>query len=385
MQERDVLASVAREHQPLVYLDHNATTPPHPDVISVMSEVAQASWGNPASVHGVGRKAREVVEETRSCLSRLLSVQVRDVVFVGSATEANNMALADAPAVVTSVLEHPSVVRAAQRVEGQGRTVRWISPQPSGVILPEAVAEALSGLPIGTVVAIQAVNHEVGTVMPLLAISEVVRAHGAFLHVDLAQAVGKIAESWWRYGDSYSVSPHKFRGPKGIAAFAWGCQRPVPHPILWGGSQERGLRAGTVDPVLAAGFGVALGRLTSPSSTWPIIQSMRDELEEGLAGIAVPNSSECHRIPHVSSLFVQGWDADTLVAALDVEGFCVSGGSACSAGTTEQSSVIASVFGPERARGTIRVSLGETTTPREVARFVDALRRVVGRVQQREH
>lgn len=379
MEEREASCVARGRHSSPIYLDHNATTPPHPLVISTMGAVAQSAWGNPASVHSVGRRARAVVEETRTRLAALLRVQARDVLFVASATEANNMALAGAAAVVTSILEHPSVVRAAERAEAEGRTVRWIQPHRSGVVLPEAVERALAGLPSGTIVAVQAVNHEMGTVMPLPAISRVVAAHGAFLHVDLAQAVGKILPDVWQYGDSYSLSAHKFRGPKGIAALAWGCQRPVPSPILRGGSQERGLRAGTVDPVLVAGFGVALERLESLQSAGAAIQVLRDDLEEAVGAFAFPNASESPRSPYVSSLFVPGWEADTLVAALDLEGFCVSGGSACSAGTTEHSAVIAAVLGEQRARATIRVSLGETTTREEVMGFAAALRRVVGR------
>lgn len=360
-----------------VYLDWNATAPPHADVLRAMMETAGEAWGNPASVHATGRRARAVVEDAREAVAALALADARDVLFTSGATEANNLALRAAPALVTSRLEHPSVTRIAETLEAEGRPVRWIAVPESGRIEPAAVATAVSGLPARFTVALMAANHETGVLQPLREVEALVHEAGGLLHVDASQAAGKAHPSAYQHGDSLSLAAHKIRGPKGIGALVMRA-RGVPRPVLLGGAQERGLRPGTVDPVSAAGFAVAARRALGggPERLEPV-RPLRDALEAALAPFAEVNGARALRLPHVSNLSFRGFRGDELVAALDLAGVSVSSGSACSAGTPEPSAVIRAMTGAARAEAAVRFSLGETTTKAEVERAIAVVLRVV--------
>jgi cysteine desulfurase len=360
-----------------VYLDWNATSPPLREVIEAMAEAAQRTWGNPASVHGSGRAARDVVESAREEVARLVDASPRDVIFTSGGTEANNLALHAAPALVTSALEHPSVTRVAEALEAAGRPVRWLPIPPSGRVDAEAVSEALVGLPAGAVVSVAAANHETGVVQPTAEIAERVRRAGARLHVDAVQAVGKLAADVVGGADTLTIAAHKIRGPKGIGALVHRPER-APRPLLLGGSQERGRRPGTVDPVAASGFRVAAAWARQSLGARGAISVLRDRLELELSrrGAQV-NGQGAPRLGHVSNLSFPGRAGDELVAALDLLGVAVSSGSACSAGTTEPSKIIAAMLGVERARGALRISLGDATTERDLELALEAFTRVL--------
>ncbi|HMA92802.1 MAG TPA: cysteine desulfurase family protein [Polyangiaceae bacterium] len=362
-----------------VYLDWNATTPIHPDVIEEMTECARKCWGNPSSVHWYGRLARERIEQARAELGQYFGAHPRDVLFVSGGTEANNLALLDAPALVTSLLEHPSVTHAARELVRRGRVVRWLKINASGTIDVASLAECLEGMPPGTVVAVQAVNHETGVIQPLPEVAEITRNRNAWLHVDSVQALGCLPPDTFAQGDSFSIAAHKIRGPKGIGALLWRCGRRAPTPLFFGGSQQRGLRPGTPDPVACVGFHAAFRGAMKKLGERNRLTAMRDRLELQVRSCAETNTGAAPRVGHVSSLFVPGWRGDELVAALDVEGICVSSGSACSAGTAEPSPVILAMHGPERALGTIRISIGECTTDSDVDRACSALQRITSR------
>jgi cysteine desulfurase len=360
-----------------VYLDWNATTPPLAKVIEAMAEVARTAWGNPASVHGSGRAARDVVETAREEIALLVGGSARDVIFTSGGTEANNLALHRAPALVTSQLEHPSVTRVAEALEAEGRPVRWLPVPPSGCLSVGAVAEALVGLPEATVVAVAAANHETGVIQPLAEIAAVAHAAGARLHVDAVQAVGKLPASELSGADTLSVAAHKLRGPKGIGALLHRPER-APRPLLLGGNQERGRRPGTVDPAAAAGFGVAAAWARDAQSERGRLTRLRDQLEAALVGMGgVPNGAEAPRLGHVTNLSFVGWAGDELVAALDLLGVAVSSGSACSAGTTEPSRIISTMLGAARARSAVRISLGDATTDQDVEFALQAFARAL--------
>lgn len=362
-----------------VYLDWNATTPIHPRVIEVMAECARECWGNPSSVHWYGRGARERIEQVRAEIGKHFGAHPRDVVLVSGGTEANNLALLDAPALVTSMVEHPSVTQAARELERRGRVVRWLGVERSGQIDVASVAECLDGLPAHTVVAVQAVNHETGVIQPLADVAEVTRSHAAWLHVDAVQALGCLAPDAFAHGDSFSIAAHKIRGPKGVGALLWRCGRRAPTPLMFGGSQQRGRRPGTPDPVACVGFLAAFRHAMDQIGDRERLRTLRDHLETRLRDYVEPNVVEAPRVGHVASLFIPGWRGDELVAALDVEGICVSSGSACSAGTAEPSPVILAMHGPERALGTLRISIGESTTDDDIEQALATLRRIVAR------
>lgn len=379
-----------------VYLDWNATTPPLPEVLVAMQAAAAAAWANPASVHGPGRRARAEVERAREALAALLDApfEARDLVFTSGGTEANNLALHHAfpegapGALVTSRLEHPSVVRAAEALAARGVTVAWASPEPTGQVTPEAVAEAMDRAgreaPV-RLVSLQAVNHETGVIQPVAAVAELAHAHGALLHVDAIQAVGRLPPAAWSGADLVSVAAHKIRGPKGIGALA---SRPgiQLRPLIVGGAQERGLRPGTQDAAAAAGFGVAAERAREGGAArYARLGPLRDGLEVelirvgGSFGPTPIRNGEGARAPHVTNLSFLGLRGDELCAALDLEGVAVSSGAACSAGTAEPSPVLLAMLGAPRASSAVRASLGEESTEAEVVMAIACFERVLAR------
>jgi cysteine desulfurase len=360
-----------------VYLDWNATTPPLPAVLDAMQSVARDAWGNPSSVHASGRRARAVVEETREELAGALGFSARDVLFTSGGTEANNLALAGAPGVVTSRIEHPSVVGPAQALEAAGIPVRWLPVPASGRIECDAVRDALAGMPAHTRVALMAANHETGVLQPVEEVAELCRALGARLHVDAVQAFGKLEPRAWRGADSVAVAAHKIRGPKGVGALATLPGRS-PLPVLRGGAQERGLRPGTLDAMAVAGFAVAVRHARGGPERYAALAEFRDWFESQMAGVTVVNGSGAPRLPHVSNLSVRGWKGDEFVAALDLLGVRVASGSACTAGTTEPSAVITAMVGRDRAHSAVRVSLGEATERSDLERALHAAERVLG-------
>lgn len=348
-----------------IYLDWNATTPPHPKVLAAMNEAAQSAWANPSSVHADGRRARAVLEGLREAIGGALAWDPRNVVITSGGTEANNLALSGAMGLVTSRLEHPSVIAVAERLAAHGRPVHWLPVPESGQLEPAAVASLDASLPEGSWLAIQAANHETGVIQPVRAMAAVARARGLRVHVDAVQAFGKIELPELDLVDTVSIASHKLRGPKGIGAL--GFRGTPPTPILVGGTQERGLRPGTLDPVAAAGFWVALQLALDAPRRWEGLARLRDSLEEGLSALAQVNGS-ADRVPHVSNLSFARIRGDELVAALDLAGVRVSSGSACSAGTAGPSPVIQSMLGRERAVGAIRISIGEDVTADQLSR-----------------
>lgn len=381
----------------VIYLDWNATTPPHPDVIVAMRQALETAWANPASVHGAGRRAAAHVEHAREAVAALVGLSARDVVLTSGGTEANNLALEHAfppegppGALVLSRLEHPSVVRAAERLAARGVVVAWVAPEPDGRVDAAAVAAACEAAarqaPV-RLVALQAVNHETGVLQPVAAVAALAHARGARLHVDAVQAAGKLDPAAWAGADLVSVAAHKMRGPKGVGALV---TRPEVRlrPVLVGGAQERGLRPGTQDAAACAGFALAVERAREAPARYATLAARRDAFETELQALAArlgdvaTRNGEAARAPHVSNLSWAGWRGDELCAALDLEGVAVSSGSACSAGTAEPSAVVTAMLGEARARGAVRVSLGEETTAADLAEALRRWERVLSRVRR---
>lgn len=379
------------------YLDWNATSPRHPDVARAMEEAEAHAWANPSSTHQAGRRARSSMEDTRELLGRVLLVSPRDVVFTGGGTEANHLALHGARWLVTSRTEHPSITAEAERLLEQGAQVDFVEVEPSGRIAPESLARALDRV-LGEMpsraldgaeggltndntplVALSAVNHETGILQPISELARVVHERGARLHLDAVQLLGRGPLAHIEGFDSVAVASHKIRGPKGVGALAFACGW-TPLPVSRGGAQERGLRPGTVDATALVGFGVALSRLDASLSGYEsagrLGRALIETLENrGRARISF-HGGEGPRLDHVVNFRVAGWKGDELVAALDLEGVCVSSGSACSAGTAEPSAVIQAMLGREAARGAVRVSFGEGSTAQDLEHLLGALERL---------
>ena len=369
----------------MIYLDWNATTPPLPAVAHAMAEALASAWGNPSSTHGHGAVARRHVEAARHAVAELGGVDPRDVLLLSGGTEANNLALRShvrrmpGAVIVTSHLEHPSVSKTAAALEAEGACrVVWLRAEENGQVALSDLRAALADAGPHVLVAVQAVNHETGVLQPLGEVFRLAREREARVHVDAVQAFGRTRETWLE-ADSRALAGHKLRGPKGIGALLL---RPGGSvlPQVHGGAQERGLRAGTVDPAACAGLAVAARHAISGPERYAALVPFRDRLIEQLLQIA-PDSriagAGAARAAHVVNWVLPGVIGPELVAALSLEGLSVSAGSACSAGTVEPSPVLSAMFGAALGRSGVRLSLGEETTATEVNAAVAVIQRVL--------
>jgi cysteine desulfurase len=307
------------------------------------------------------------------------------VILTGGGTEANNVAVRSAfdagPGVlVTSRLEHPSVTRVAEALEREGRArVRWVRVLVDGTIDLDDLERALGEGDV-RLAAVQAVNSETGVVQPLGAVRALTARANLSLHVDAVQAFGRV-DAACPEAETLSLAAHKMRGPKSIGALV---ARPgvALTPVLRGGSQERGIRPGTVDPIAAAGFEAAAREALASPARWASLAPLRDALERGLLALspgARVNGLGATRAAHVTNVAFPGWSGPELVAALDLEGVSVSSGSACSAGTSEPSPVLLAMGDVAAAVSSVRFSLGEDTTNDDVDDALAAMGRVLAR------
>jgi cysteine desulfurase len=347
-----------------IYLDHNATAPVHPAVIDAVA-AALAQTGNASSVHGAGRQARRVVEEARERVAALVGARPRQIIFTSGGTEANNLALTGTGRpVFAAAAEHSSVLQAAQvttlvPVDGDGR------------VDTAGLERLLAGADRPAVVAAMLANNETGVVNDVAAVAAAAHAHGALVHADAIQAAGKIAVDVAALGaDMLSLSAHKLGGPQGVGALVVGEQVQLK-PLLNGGGQELGRRAGTEPVALIAGFGKAAECALDALRRADHIQTLRDRLERKLPAATVFGAA-ARRLPNTSCLAMPGVSAETQVMHFDLAGIAISAGSACSSGKVKASHVLAAMgVASELARCAIRVSLGPQTTAEEIDRFVD--------------
>lgn len=378
----------------MIYLDHNASTPVRPEVLEAMARAAAELPGNPSSVHAAGRRARAALELARARVAGLLGATPEEIVFTSGGTEANNLGIAGLIAaaaargrqrVVTSPLEHPSVLAAVEATR--------VTVTPSGDVTPEALEEALGqGAECGVVTLARA-NHELGTLYPIAKLAAVAHARGALVHTDAVQAVGKVPVDVGALGvDAASVSAHKLGGPKGIGAVFIRRGLDLP-PRLFGGHQERERRPGTENLVGAVGFGVAceLAQQTMAEEARRL-ERLRETLRAGLARIPGivwfgpsaddRNDDTAGRLPGTMMVGFPGAPAQLVVIGLDLEGICASTGAACSSGSLEPSAVLLGLGLPrETAAEGVRLSLGWTTTAADVDQVCAVLPAIVARVR----
>src|ERR1700676_5497726 len=370
-----------------VYLDWNATTPLRP----VAREAMTAAWdlsGNPSSVHAEGRRARRLVEEARAAVAAAVGAQPRNVVFTSGGTEANALALTPGlrrasglpvQRLVVSAIEHASVLAGGRFSAGAIRTVGVTS---SGLVDLDRLRTILeSGAP--ALVSVMLANNETGAVQPIAEVAEMVRANGGLLHVDAIQAFGKIRfDINDMHADLVTLSAHKIGGPKGAGALILGEGLLGFEPLLRGGGQELGHRAGTENVAGIAGFGAAasaaMGVLQEEAAR---LEGLRNRLENGLRH--TPNvivfSDGAPRVPNTTLFTVPGLRAETAVIGFDLAGIAVSSGSACSSGKVQPSHVLEAMgVGPELAQGAVRLSLGWSTSEADVDFAIKAWRKLEG-------
>ena len=352
------------------YLDWNATTPLRPEAAAAMSAVL-ARCGNPSSVHRWGRWARQAVEQARSSVAALLDAPPEGVVFVSGGTEANHLALLGSgrDRVLVSAVEHDSVLRAVPEAER-------IPVDRDGVVVLDTLDRLLASDRLPALVSVMLANNETGVVQPVAAIAAIARAHGALFHCDAVQAAGKITLDTGAIGaDLVTLSAHKLGGPPGIGALVVRGELELM-PLLRGGGQERGRRAGTENLAGIAGFAAAAVAAAEEIAVYDRVHSLRNALEAGLAALApeaVVLGAAAPRLPNTAAIAMPGVAAETQVIALDLDGVMVSAGSACSSGKVGPSHVLEAMgVGPDLVGSAIRVSLGWNSSEADVAHFLRA-------------
>ena len=370
-----------------VYLDWNATTPLRPEARSAMA----AAWdlaGNPSSVHAEGRQARRVIEDARAAVAAAVGGLPRNVVFTSSGTEANALALSPgvhkaggqpARRLLISAIEHASVMAGGRFTPD---VISRIPVTPSGVV---DLAGLRAGLATGgpALVSIMVANNETGALQPIHEAAEIVREAGGLLHVDAIQAFGKISfDIKELMTDLVTVSAHKIGGPKGVGALILADGLSGVEPLLRGGGQERGQRAGTENVAGIAGFGTAVkAAMAGLGADSQRVESLRNRLETGLRqtpGMII-FADDAPRLPNTTLFTIPGLRAETAVIGFDLEGVAVSSGSACSSGKVQPSHVLEAMgFGPNLAQGAVRFSLGWSTTEADIESCLKAWRKLAG-------
>ncbi len=350
-------------------MDYNATAPLRPEVREAMN-VALARVGNPSSVHRFGREARQGVERARAAIAALVEADPRQVVFTSGGTEANAMAVNGTPrAVLASSVEHPSILAA--------RTgVTHIPVDSKGIVMLDALAALLRSSSMPALVSVMAANNETGVIQPVPEIAATAHEFGAIYHCDAVQWVGRRPFNLRESGaDMVTVSAHKLGGPQGIGALVIRDTLDV-EPIILGGGQERGRRAGTENVAGIIGFGVAATVAQQQFGQWKIVEKLRAQLEDAIRS-AAPDATiygaDSARIENTSCVGMPGVRADVQVMAMDISEIAVSAGAACSSGTVAPSHVLRAMGADDaKAGGAIRFSLGWTTTESDIDRAVAA-------------
>lgn len=372
------------------YFDHNATTPLAPEVRDAVVSCLDETYGNASSIHHFGQAAKQRLEGARRQIAGLIGAKPAEIVFTGGGTEADNLAIlgvvraAPGPRkhVITSAIEHPAVLGPCGQLEREGVAITRLPVDARGVVDPDDVARALR--PETVLVSIMHANNEIGTMQP---IEEIAARVNVPLHVDGVQALGKIPVDVAAAGASlYSMSAHKLYAPKGVGAL-YVRKGTRLAPISFGGHHERDRRPGTENVPAIAGFGAAAAlakaKLREEADR---IAALRDRLEnavlERIPGTGI-NGAGAARTPNTTNIYFDGIDGEALVIALDLRGFAVSTGSACSSGAITPSHVLVALgLSAERARASIRFSLGRSNTAEQVDALIEALEASVAHLRR---
>jgi cysteine desulfurase len=365
----------------MIYLDHNATTPLHPEVLAAMQPYLGGVCGNASSLHRYGRLHSDAIAQARSQVAARVGARAEQVIFTSGGTEANNLlikgfatAMPDAGIAVSNI-EHMSMLEPAQVLSQQGAGIDWIESDAQGCVTPEALQKNLHA--DTRLVSVMAANNETGVIQDIASLAAIVRKRGAFMHSDASQAAGKMPISFSDSGvHAMTISAHKFNGPLGAGALVIDSGMPLKS-IMHGGTQEKGLRPGTENVPAIVGFGKAAELAKAELETrMQHTRHLRDALEAKLSAFANVKifAEHSNRLSNTVQFGVAGFDGETLLMQLDRKGFAVSSGSACTSGKTEASHVLKAMQVPnEFALGAVRVSFGMSNTRADVDGLVKAL------------
>lgn len=375
-----------------VYLDHNATTPLHPDVLEEMVPFLKGKYGNASSIHAFGREARVAIDEARETVAHGLGADPAEIFFTSGGTEADNLAVKGTAYfnrkrgnhIVTSKIEHHAVLQPCQFLEREGFEVTYVSSDSFGMVDPAEVAKAITDKTI--LVTIMHANNEVGTLQPIKEIGAICREKGVTFHTDAVQSFGKMAIDVNELNvDLLSLSGHKLYGPKGTGALYIRKGRRIT-PLVHGGHHERARRAGTENVAGIVGLGkatqIAMDAMAAEAKKLTELRdALHNRLREKIEHLHL-NGHPTQRLPGTLNLSFAGIEGESIVLSLDLKGVAVSSGSACTSGSLEPSHVLSAMsISPELAQGSIRFSFGRDNTIEDVDYVVEVLPEIVQRLR----
>lgn len=376
----------------MVYLDNNATTPLDPAVAEKMTVFLKEHFGNPSSLYPIGRTVKEIITEARETIAKALGAIRTEIIFTGSGTESDNFAIRgvldahpEKTEFITSKIEHMAVAETANYLEKKGITVKYVPVDRYGTIDLDYLAEAITDQT--ALISIMQANNELGTIQPIEDVVKIAKQKGVLVHTDAVQSFGKIDVNVNKLGvDLLSISAHKIYGPKGVGALYIRKGTRI-HPLIFGGHQEREMRAGTENTIGIVGFGEAV-RLVQErrEKDKKKIEKLADHLKKGIEE-KIPkirfNGPEKNRIKGTLNFAFYGLEAEAILLALATKEIYVSTGSACSEDSEEMSHVLSAIgLRPEEARGAIRMSLGRFNTEEDVEKVLVELPEIILKLRE---
>ncbi|MGB3860779.1 MAG: cysteine desulfurase family protein [Candidatus Aminicenantaceae bacterium] len=376
----------------MVYLDNNATTPLDPDVSEKMYQFLKTHFGNPSSIYPIGREVKEFITEAREFIANALGVKRSEIVFTGSGTEADNMAvrgvmdaLPDKNEFITSAIEHPAIIETGNYLESKGKKVSFVPVDSEGTIDIDFLRDAIT--PQTAVISIMHANNEIGTIQPIEEVVRLAKDRGVLVHTDAVQSFGKIDVLVNKLGvDLLSISAHKVYGPKGIGALYVRKGTPLK-PLIYGGHQERLMRAGTENTAGIVGFGEAVRILLDrgdkdKTTIAKLAERLKKGIEEKIPNVKF-NGHEKNRIKGTLNFSFFGLEAEAILLSLGTKEIYVSTGSACSEESEDVSHVLSAIgLRPEVARSTVRISLGRFNTEEDIDTVLTELPEIVEKLRE---
>ncbi len=373
-----------------VYLDNNATTPLLPEVLEAMRPHFLEKFGNASSIHQQGQQARAAVEQAREQVAELLNCRPAEIVFTSGGTEGDNLALfglaKPGDHVITSAIEHHAVLNSCQQLERLGCSVTYLPVDSRALVDPDDVRRALR--PETKLISIMLANNETGVLQPVCEIGKIAAEADVYFHTDAVQAAGKVSLDVKEIGcDLLTISGHKIHAPQGVGAL-FVRKGTLLQPLFYGGRHERSRRAGTENLPGIAGLGKAaeIARQGFTDGSVARMAVLRDRLESVITGAVEQvsvNSAGAPRVPNTANISFDCIEGEAMVIALDLKGLSVSTGAACSSGAIEPSHVLTAMgLSPDRARGSIRFSLGKQNTPDDVSFALSLVPEAVARLRE---
>lgn len=375
-----------------VYLDHAATTPLHPEVYDLLCQFMKDTFGNPSSIHSFGREAKKWVDEARQQVAALIGAQSDEVIFTGSGTEADNLALIGTARakrdkgnhIITTSIEHPAVLNTCKFLEKNGCEVTYLPVDGHGLVDPDEVRRAIR--PETILISVMHANNEIGTIEPIREIAAIAREHEILVHTDAVQTAGKIPVNVSDLGvDLLTISSHKIYGPKGIGAL-YKKKSVRLLPIIFGGGQERKLRSGTENTLGIVGFGkaaeIAARDLQQESER---TRKLRDKLISGIFDLIPQVKLNGHpelRLPHNANISFSYIEGESMLLSLDLKGIAASSGSACSSQALHPSHVLTAIGLPhELVHGSLRMTLGRANSEEDIDYVLEVLPDIIKRLR----